>query len=161
MAPTTRLREKPSLRVDYRTNQKREPREHHVVIADEGSGPNPFVVPDRSKLKPSKRSSGPLARSARITKTKASVKMPTLKQMRQCDICADLRPSTLFPVGKGVKVCKHMEAVCMYCVEALVKGLVSDRKLGEARLKCLDPGCEHVLSFEHVKAIVNKHVFDT
>jgi hypothetical protein len=161
MAPTTRLREKPSLRINYRTNRKREPRENHVVIANEKSGSNPFIVPDSSKLKPAKRSSGPLARSARIAKTKAPVKTPKLNQMRQCDICADFRPSTLFPVGKGVKVCKHMKAVCMYCVEALVKGMVSDRKLGEARLKCLDPGCEHVLSFEHVKAIVNKDVFDT
>jgi hypothetical protein len=48
----------------------------------------------------------------------------------------------------------------MYCVEKLVKGMVDDKKLGEARLKCLGPSCEHILSFENVKAIVRKNAFE-
>jgi len=48
----------------------------------------------------------------------------------------------------------------MYCVEKLVRGMVDGKKLGEAKLKCLDPSCEHMLSFENVKAIVRKDAFE-
>lgn len=48
----------------------------------------------------------------------------------------------------------------MYCIEKMVKGMVDDKKLGEARLKCFDPRCENMLSFGNLKAIVRKDAFE-
>jgi hypothetical protein len=162
MAPTTRVRDNPSLRVNYCAPQNRGTREHPFVIADGGSRRNSVFITDspKPKPKPATRSSGPLTRSAGITKIKAPVKTVKLDRKLECDICAHSRPDKLFPAEKGVKMCAHMTAVCMYCVEKLVKGMVEDQKLGEARLKCLDPSCEHILSFENVKAIVRKNAFE-
>ena len=161
MAPTTRLCDKPSLRVNYRASHNRGTREHPFIIADEGPRANWFKIPDSPKLKLTARSSGSLTRSAGIIKVKAPVKTLELKQKLDCDICAHSRSYKLFSKGKGLKLCQHMKTVCMYCVEKLVEGLVDDKKLGEARLECLDPSCEHALSFEDLKAIVRKDAFET
>ena len=161
MVPTTRLRERPSLRVNYRAPQNRGTREHPFVITNERSSANPFTIPDTPKIKLTARSSGPLTRSAGITKVKAPVKALELKQKLDCDICAHSRSYKLFSKEKGLNLCEHMKTVCMYCVEKLVKGLVDDKKLGEARLSCLDPNCEHALSFEDLKLIVRKDAFET
>jgi len=119
------------------------------------------MIPDSLKLKLAARSLGPLTRSAGITKDKAPVKTMELKQNIDCNICAHSRSQAQFPKGKGVKVCKHMKTTCVYYIGKLVKGLVDDMKLAEARLKCLDPVCEYALSFQDLKAIVRKDAFET
>lgn len=161
MAPTTRLRDKPSLRVNYYASQNRGTREHPFVISDEGSRVNPFIISDSPERKPYTRKSGPLTRSAGIARVKAPVRTLKLKRKLDCDICGHSRSDTHFPTEKGVKACKHLEKVCVHCIGKLIKGMVHDRKLGKAELNCLEPGCQHILSFADVKNIVRKDTFET
>ncbi|KAF2704016.1 hypothetical protein K504DRAFT_463090 [Pleomassaria siparia CBS 279.74] len=140
MAPKTRLSERPERRVDYNTR-----------------GQGSRNIPGSA--------TGLLTRASGITKEKRPEKKTSGKKgpppKRECNLCCHERSELSFPTHKipESELCTHLCGTCKGCLERCVRVKIDDRKLNKAEIACPFPNCKCVLSFQDVKLIVTRRVF--
>jgi hypothetical protein len=189
MAPNTRLRANPALRVSYDIARRRKKvtnahpnREDNstpavlrtsragitkskgkatCVHAQEAGAPSPF----RSHPPPQKRDQKPriVKRTAVETEEpKAEVVAKTKKLTSQgCDICATVKRSRSFVKPKGDEMCAHLLKTCRQCLHAMIISKIKDGRLGgdQAMLECPYAECGVVMNVDALKQILSPSIF--
>ena len=151
MAPTTRLRKNPQLRVDYKERQI--------------NRANSIDAPEKPKASPIRpQGLGPHARTSGIVKkaTSSAKKAQKMKVERtECSICTRDLQKESFPPRKidSSIICEHWRSACKACIGRLVAMNIEQRKLQNAELECLQPDCQHSFSFNQIKALISRKAF--
>jgi hypothetical protein len=140
MAPLTRLQLQPERRVRY------------------SGASNAARVRNTTRTAQTATATGRIAKKGAPSK---AAEPKTRPKTMQCAFCAmDKTDKEYLSVGSR-ETCNHFRVVCRSCIELLVKGQVTDRRLHKASLPCVYPHCQFVLDFVQVKEIVSRGVFDS
>jgi hypothetical protein len=179
MAPSTRLREHPARRVDYRQG---------MATARIGSARDPILIEDTppsqekskrsaktkqtSAFKPSrnnqgrfKKSEGPTnAKSSRSKVAKSALPPKETKprpDRTECTICATTKNTKRnFKASSLADTCAHFESICNHCIQKQIKTKMAANQLTEAQLPCMFPQCEIVLDHSALKMVMSKGLFE-
>ncbi|OSS45230.1 hypothetical protein B5807_10214 [Epicoccum nigrum] len=180
MAPSTRLREQPARRVDYRQNMAagrvgstRDP----ILIGDT---PPPQEKPKHSAKtkqkavsKPVRASQGRFTKSesptnAKSGRSKVAKSAPPPKEQKprpnktECTICATTKNTKRgFRASSLVDTCEHFESICDLCIQKQIKTRMAAHQLAEAHLPCMFPQCEIVLDHSALKKVTSKALFES
>jgi hypothetical protein len=171
MAPSTRLRSKPALRVNYANSNHRNPtpvgsRDNPVQL-EETPEPTTPVRKTASKLattrKPVTRvKSGAVVKPRKEPKTLKRSPRPRRKvrpAKQECLICVTTK-STASSFKVPEDACDHFQSICGACVQKMLKTKVAERQLAEAALSCPLQNCNHALDYTALRGAVSKPAFE-
>jgi hypothetical protein len=121
------------------------------VVLEETPEPEEQPVVPAAASRRTKRQPVPRTKAAAIVKPKSTPKTPTKpkakapatprkrgpSEKRECSLCASSKSvSHSFRLNGVVGVCEHFQHICGGCIQNMLKGKISDRKLDMADLAC-------------------------
>jgi hypothetical protein len=149
MAPSTRLRSRPELRVNYAPTEQ-----HDGHTKRKPAARKPAVVEEPRASTSSRRKTTVRVKSGGVVKPKQSDR----PKKTECSICATTK-LTGRCFKAPVDTCEHFINTCTLCITNMLRVKVAKRRLEEAELSCPFPDCNHALDYTTLKVIVNKAVF--
>jgi len=165
---------KPPTRTSARVGTRANP-----VVLDETPEPEEQPVVPTAATRRTKRPPVPRVRAAAVVKPKTS-KTPSKRKIdaepaaaltpkkkrgpaekRDCSICASSKSiSYSFRLNDADGVCEHFKNICGACIQGMLKGKISDRKLDNADLACPFT-CECVLDQDLIRrSLTSKSFFE-
>jgi hypothetical protein len=170
MAPLTRLRSRPELRINYADTSDSEPK------VSFRASPQPIVSTRKRGRRPAAHKNDRYASSeipvvyfkaGAVVKPKAEPKVRKKALTRkkkewptkqECSICAT-KKITARSFKAPDDACEHLRAICNLCVAKMLKTKTAERQLRKAELSCLISKCDHTLDYATIKAMVGKAAF--
>jgi hypothetical protein len=170
MAPSTRLREHPARRVDYRPGMATARVED--TPPSQGNSKRSANTKQKAVAKSSRNNQGRFKKSVGPTNTKSSrskvaKSAPPPKETKprpdrtECTICATTKNTKRSFKASGLAdTCAHFESICDQCIQKQIKTKMAANQLTEAQLPCMFPQCEIVLDHSALKMVMSKGLFE-
>jgi hypothetical protein len=171
MAPSTRLRSKPALRVNYADTTHRNPspvgsRDNPVQLEETPEPTMPVLKTAHKPATPHKHvtrvEAGAVVKPKKepnIVKRSPRTRRKVRPAKQECSICVTTKSTTSsFKVPEDA--CDHFQNICGACIQKMMKTKVAERQLAEAALFCPFPNCNHALDYTALKGAVSKPAFE-